>query len=184
MTDQQRTTSILEQLKRGDDAILVQLYLEVKPEFIAWSGKEYALSEAEATELFQLSMVIFYDNVMTGKLRSLTTQVKTYVFAIAKNKARELLRKKKKHIPLTDLVREIAVEDDIDEKREKEQKIDTVRQHINRLGEKCRTLLRLFYYKSLDMADIARLLNYSSPGTAKNMKYKCLQQLKKMIHQP
>lgn len=183
MADQYRTNGMIERLRNGDESVLTQLYTKVKPEFVAWSGREYSLNEVEATELFQLSMVIFYDNVMTGKLDTLTTQVKTYVFGIAKNKARELLRKKKKEVPIADLIPEVAAVDDIEGKRLIERQIDTIRRHLNRLAEKCQSMLKLYYYKGLDMASIARLLNYSSPGTAKNMKYKCLQQLKRMVHQ-
>lgn len=181
MAEITQITDMIAQLRQGDDSALTRIYQEVRPQFISWSAREFDIPESDSVELFQLSMVIFYDNVMSGKLEKLTSQVKTYVFAIAKNKARELIRKKRKEVPLMEAVHDYAMEDEIIAKEQVEQQLNLIRKHINRLGEKCQNILRLFYYQKLDMPSIARLLNYNTASTAKNMKYKCLMQLRNMI---
>jgi len=184
MAESNHSNEMIIALRKGDDRALTQIYKELKPEFLSWSAREYNLQNEDAVELYQLSMVIFYDNVMSGKLDQFSSQVKTYIFGIAKNKARELLRKKRRQMPLSDLLGDYVEEDDdIDEKLLVESRLDQVRMALNNLGKKCQDMIRLFYYKKMDLESIAQLMNYSSARTAKNMKYKCLQQLRKVVNQ-
>ena len=46
------------------------------------------------------------------------------------------------------------------------------------LGEKCRQLLILFYFKRNSFREIASLLKFGSEETAKNQKYRCIQKAK------
>lgn len=169
-------------LRKGDDRALTRIYKKFKPEFIQWSVREYQLNDVEAIELYQLSMVIFYDNVMTGKLNQFTSQTKTYIYGIAKNKARELLRRKEKKMSLAELVVEYVDDDEIEQKKLMESRLERVRRAMTNLGKKCQDIISLFYYKKMDMESIAKLMNYGTTATAKNMKYKCLKQLRKLIN--
>jgi DNA-directed RNA polymerase specialized sigma24 family protein len=52
-----------------------------------------------------------------------------------------------------------------------------VMQMMDTLGEKCRDILHLFYFESLDMASIAKQLNYNNADTVKAKKHQCFKQL-------
>lgn len=55
--------------------------------------------------------------------------------------------------------------------------IKLIRLYVTRLTEKCRDILRLFYYEELSMSDIATRLNYKNANTAKTQKNKCMTKL-------
>jgi hypothetical protein len=46
------------------------------------------------------------------------------------------------------------------------------------LGEKCKQILILFYFKKESYKKIATLLDFSDDKIAKNQKYRCLQKAK------
>jgi len=62
-----------------------------------------------------------------------------------------------------------------------ENNLELISQCFNRLGDPCRSLLDLFYYKKKSMEEIAVELNYKNAETAKNQKYKCMERLRKMV---
>lgn len=51
---------------------------------------------------------------------------------------------------------------------------------IEILGDPCKSLLQLYYYKQLGMEDITELLGYKNSDTTKNQKYKCIKRLQKI----
>jgi len=46
------------------------------------------------------------------------------------------------------------------------------------MGDKCRELLILFYFRRLSLKEIAAELDYSNTDSVKSQKYKCIRQLK------
>src|SRR5687768_4951223 len=91
---------LFEQLKKGDEKAFVALYNRHKTEFASWLQNKYNLSREESLEIFQLTMVTFYENVINHKIQALTSTLKTYLYAIGKNKALEFFRKNKKTQPM------------------------------------------------------------------------------------
>lgn len=171
---------VIDRIRSGDDSAIRELYRKTKPSFLAWAQKQFGIGDTESVEIFQMSVVILYDQIATGKLKSLSSSITTYLFAIGKNKAREYLRANDRSMSLKDGIHNYLVDEET-EVYEKEELINKVEAAIHHLGNKCRDILRLFYYQKMSMDDIAGLLNYSSRGTAKNMKYKCLEKLRKLM---
>ena len=58
---------------------------------------------------------------------------------------------------------------------------DKARSSFNKLGEACRKLLEGFYMHGASMKSLAEDLGYSSTESAKAQKYKCLQQVRKLM---
>ena len=69
---------------------------------------------------------------------------------------------------------------DTSELIEREATLVLVEQSLEQLGEPCKSLLELYYYDKMTMEDIAETLNYKNAATAKNLKYKCLNRLRKI----
>jgi DNA-directed RNA polymerase specialized sigma24 family protein len=69
----------------------------------------------------------------------------------------------------------------LNEVLEKEGRAKLAEQIILDLGERCRELLLLFYSGSLKLKEIAVKMGYNSENTAKNQKYKCLEQAKEKL---
>ena len=115
-----------------------------------------------------------------GLLTELTANIKTYLFAIIKNKIIHLNRSKNRFsaYDATELLSGV-----IDEEYEEISQEDLLKasKSMTRLGEPCKTLLELSYYQELSMEEISNLMGYKNADTTKNLKYKCLKRLQKIF---
>lgn len=175
------TENIITRLKNGEESILKEIYIDNRLPFINWINEKYGCELEDAKEIFQLSVVTLYDNVVNGKLETLTSSVKTYLFSIGKNKWMEWQRKQAKINYREDqlLFNHIVEEKDLEAK---ESLFLQVEQVMKKMGDPCKTLLELVYYNRLTMQKICQKLQYKNENTAKNAKYKCLQRLKKQMN--
>ena len=67
------------------------------------------------------------------------------------------------------------------EYEEKEELLQMVERSLAQLGDPCKQILEKFYYHHKSNVDIAEELDYKNADTVKNLKYKCLQRLKKIF---
>ncbi len=164
--------------KEGDKA-LKEVYQKYRNEFLHWAVRNHSCSLEEAKDIFQQGIVIFYENIRLEKVTHFTTQVKTYLFSICKNKLLEMLRNKSKEqskyndqVLLNDEFYFSTVTDDFEEK------ISVVEACLLEMGDPCKGILEQYYYHKKSMVEISEILNYKNSDTVKNLKYKCLQRLK------
>ncbi len=64
-----------------------------------------------------------------------------------------------------------------------EQSLQVIESCLNRLGEPCRSLLQLYYYHGLSMEEIAVKMQHKNRLTSKNLKYKCVNRLRKLVNE-
>lgn len=76
---------LLEAAKQGNMQTIEQYYLQVYPEFLNWSYKQFHLPSDKAIDIFQDAFIVFYEKLLCGDLQALNSSCKTYLFAIAKN---------------------------------------------------------------------------------------------------
>lgn len=157
------------------------IYEQNREEFFSWIFKNQFCAAEEIPDLYQTVMIIFYENIMNGKLIELTSSIKTYIYGIARNKIRELKRAKARSIPNPQDYILVGEGMSKEEYEIYESKMSLVENALNMMDSKCSNLLQRFYYKKQSMAEISEALEYKNQATAKNMKYKCLQRLKNMI---
>jgi RNA polymerase sigma factor (sigma-70 family) len=125
----------------------------------------------DAEDIFQDALVILCKKVQAGNF-VLTVPLKTYLMAVVKNCWLQQLRQRKK-LPAGNEPGDI-VSIEINE----EQGFVIAQNAFELLGEKCRQLLILFYFKQYSFKTIAAELSFSDEKTAKNQKYRCLQKAK------
>ncbi|MEQ9263384.1 MAG: sigma-70 family RNA polymerase sigma factor [Owenweeksia sp.] len=171
---------LVEHIRHGDEATLGKLYSRYREEFVVWVRKTYGVDAEGATETYQQSVIVLYENAVSGKLQKLSGSLKTYLFAIGKNKVRELMRQRSKVFSMAGEMPDQADEPELEQKMEKEKRLQAVTHSFNQLGEGCKKLLQLFYYQNLRMEEIMLKLGYKNSDTAKNQKYKCMQKLRKI----
>ena len=172
----------IEQIKSGDEAPLKEIYLSYRSEFLSWVAKYRGLSGSAANEVYHLTMVTFFENVKKGKLVTLDSSLKTYIFGIGKNKVKEFKRLYAENtISLSAMPSEPADASFRDESVENEDLQQLVNLGLAELGEPCNAILASFYLEGLSMEDLAERYNYKNAEVAKNLKYKCLQRLKKIL---
>ncbi len=167
MTDQQ----VIEHLKNNHYSKAVKGLYGLLP-----SIKKYILanhgSAEDAKDMLQDALVVLYKKVQAGHL-ALSVPLATYVFAIVKNCWLQELRRRKKWPMGTEQENDRA--EDI---TEEEPAMVTAKAAFDLLGEKCRQLLILFYFKKQSFHAIARTLSFSDEKVAKNQKYRCMQKAK------
>ena len=171
-----KSQQLLESIAQGDLSGFEQAYLSYRDEFIVWANKNYYCDFEESRDVYQASVLQFYENVRSGKLTRLTSDLKTYLFAIGKNKIRELRDSGRRFREMQD---RYELEEDED-KEAKEIQLEQVDEALAKLGDPCKRLLELYYYYKKSLAEIVEALDYKNTDTVKNLKYKCLGRLRKL----
>ncbi len=166
-------------IRNGDEHLLTEIYRAYRNDFIYWAVRNYGITEEIARDVYQMAVVIFYENIRSGKLTHLQSSAKTYLFGIGKNKIMEELASQRKAQKLQENFRYEPLSADSPEDKEELFKILEVA--LNELGEPCRTVLDMYYYKNYGIDQIAEALNYKGNDSAKTQKYKCLTRLKKIF---
>lgn len=169
---------------RGDaDAALTELYRASKQPCVDWLISKKGLNPNDAVEIFQIAIVILYDNVRTNKLTTLTSHINTYIYAIANNKAQELFRKNKRELRQehNNLIFQDYVIEEVGGTEELETQIQQSLSALESLGDPCKSLLKHYYLDEMSMSDITTQMGYKNADITKNQKYKCLKRLQSLF---
>ncbi|MEM9857840.1 MAG: sigma-70 family RNA polymerase sigma factor [Bacteroidota bacterium] len=164
-------------LQAGQKDAILTLYRGHKRDFIKWCKRSFNLEEEDAADLYQDTVIIFYNNLRNGKLTDLTSSLKTYLFAIGKHLALKMIERKSKMVVSEDMydpsLSYIPV--DLFEEADKKKVIAKI---LNQMGEPCKSILTLFYFHGFSMDVIARRLNYKNEHVVKSQKLRCFKTLK------
>ncbi len=171
-----------EYIRENENRALSEIYDEHREPFLSWVQNNGNFSRDQALEIFQVSIIILYENVISGKLKMLDN-VKSYLFTIGKNKMMEHFRKiKKSHhesFNESSLFNAATLDElDFDEERDVLLSIENA---LQKLGDPCKILLESYYFKKLSLQEIALKMKYKNTDTAKTKKFKCIQRLRKMF---
>lgn len=173
--------SLQQAFRQGNQAPLGALYTQYRGEFLGWSQQRYKVPEEVAIDIFQDVMVIFFRNVSQGKLTHLNSSIKTYLFGIGKNLLRRHLQRKGREIPLEEGFDVADMEGGTMKIVLQNERQRALHKALQKLGEPCRQLLELFYYKQLSMKEIQAEMAYKSVQVVKTQKSRCVQYLRKLI---
>ncbi|HEA20122.1 hypothetical protein LCGC14_1852330 [marine sediment metagenome] len=177
----------LEDLRTGSDTVLRKVYEENREKFLNYA-RRYNLSEDENIDVYQDAYIIFYDNVMSGKIERFTSSVSTYLFAIGKYLIFDLIRKNKKTVgsdfDLSRVGDDNLPTDTIEmERAELTTEQFLLQKHFTTLGTKCQELLTLFYYRGYNIQEIMAHENYNSENVVKAAKSRCMKTLRERIQE-
>jgi len=174
---------MLWEIKKGNDKALKAVYSDYRAPFINWLRSKYRIGTDDAKDIFQHAVIIMYENVSLGKVNSLDTSIKSYLFGIGINLAREHLRYDIRYGSGLSprLVTHVVDTSEIEDKQSLESDLMHMHDSLNKLGDPCKSLLQLFYFKKMSLASITLLLGYKNAETTKTKKFKCLSRLKKLF---
>jgi RNA polymerase sigma factor (sigma-70 family) len=139
-------------------------------------------SADDAADLIQEVMLVFVKLVSEGKFRG-EASIKSFLYSICKNLWITELRKRKS----TDARHQRyegekdQLDTDISTQISKNENLKFVMDLFEKLGEKCKQVLTLFYFEELAMKEICEKLDFSSEQVLRNKKYKCLQSLTEQV---
>ncbi|MEL6812069.1 MAG: sigma-70 family RNA polymerase sigma factor [Bacteroidota bacterium] len=137
-------------------------------------------SREKAKDVFQETIIAFYENVRDGKFKG-ESAISTYLFSIARFK---WLNQIKKDMIRTGHHEKLEMDTFSDSplsrlvEGEKKQQVLEV---LELLGASCKKLLVQNLYFDASMKDIAAMGEYSSEQIVRNKKYKCLKRLKQLV---
>ena len=172
---------LINKIKRGDEESIVAVYQTHREGFIQWASATYQIDEDHTADAFQDAVICFHNNIMKGKLETLNSSIKTYLYAIGKNIVRKKLKKEAVLEGEESMVLENLYAEPIDTFIHNDRQ-RFVASLMDKIGDPCKTILKLFYFKRYSMKDIAETLNYKNENVAKTQKLRCLTNLKKMVN--
>ena len=174
--------TLLPAIKANDEQVLRQLYIGAYPTVARYVQKNSG-TEDDAKDIYQEAFLAAWRNIQLDKFQATDASVlPAYIFQIAKNKWIDHLRSRKnKHIvSLEDSMVNSTTNDTDMVSAENAEYLDTVKNEMKSLGERCRELLNRFYYHKQSIREIAQHFNWTEPS-AKNNKYRCLQELRTLV---
>lgn len=135
----------------------------------------------DAKDIFQEAIIIFYQKAIKEDFQ-LSSTIKTFIFAVAKNLWLKRIRdgKKSKSVELNENV-DLQDEKDPFDTDQKQEVGKVLVEYLDKLGDPCKKILVFYYFQKKSMEEISNELGYSNSNSAKNQKYKCLQRLKKAV---
>jgi len=136
-------------------------------------------SKAEALDVFQDALIILFRKI-SNEIFDNSISCEGYLVNTCKLLWSNELRKKKVRIGDEKGLSKLEDEDEIQVQIEKENQFKTIENVLLKLGEKCRSILEQFYFKSLSMESIAKKFGFNTVDAAKVQKYRCLETARKM----
>jgi RNA polymerase sigma-70 factor (ECF subfamily) len=173
-------------LKNGSETAFKEVYETNRGLFINFARK-YGLGDDDILDVYQDAYIVFYENVRNGKLVEMKSTVATYLISIGKYKILDRLRKNSKRVDNNDGILSIVEEVDeeletfdiVNETLSPEQRL--LQKYFEELGEKCKAILTMFYYKKYNIKKILVEGGYNSENVVKSQKSRCLKTLKESI---
>lgn len=164
----------------NEDKALAYLYIKVLPK-VKRLTKKYRINDIDAYDIFQESLLKFYDYVKRDKFNDNYT-IEAFMLTIARNKLIDITRtaKNRPEVEITDYNYSVEHGNDSNLMISKERK-KGLEDLFLMIGERCRELLLLSIFDKRSMSEICDILGFSSENSAKTQNYKCKQKLIKTL---
>lgn len=179
-TGENQTIAQLAAIRQNDEAALKALYKEnygkVESYVLANNG-----TAEDAKDIYQEAFIAVWRNIQLGKFTPVNeTSLGGYLYQVARHKWLDQLRtgQHKKVVPLDSADNNSWLADGLPEGEQAY--LQAVRKAFGKLGANCRELLQRFYFRKETLRTIAAVFNWTE-ATAKNNKYRCLQQMREQI---
>lgn len=165
---------LIEQLKMNVRGAYDLLYSQYYPVVTAYV-RRHSGSQEDAEDIFHDVVLIFLQKIRQPDF-VLTSSLKTYLYAVARNLWLKKLRREKRVVHMADL-------DEIDSREEMAAPgVDSsykVNIWLTRITMHCRRLIKAIFYYHVSMDSLMQTMGWKNKHTAANQQYKCIQQLKR-----
>lgn len=163
-----------------------EVYSRYRKEFVSWSKMKFRITEEEAVDHYQETIMAFYENTVNGSVILTDSSIKTYIFGIGKNKILQQFdanRRNEKHTPsIAEHYRFLL--NDSESAGLFEQASAITAKVLESLGDGCKEILRLFYFEKRSMTEIAQALGHKNEGVTRTSKKRCLEKIRSSILKP
>lgn len=175
-----KNQKLIEQIKKNDPIALQEFYKNNKKEFLLFLNR-YNLNLQDALDVYQDAIIALVENAKKGKIDNIQSSLKTYLFGIGKFMVFQKFKKQKRNILIEDF-QNLEFEDEIIEDEISIQVV-LLQKAFDKMGEKCKKVLQLFYYEEKKLDEIQIELGYSNKDVLKSQKSRCLKQLKDLTNE-
>jgi RNA polymerase sigma factor (sigma-70 family) len=169
--------TLLAQLKSEDNASFELLYKFYYPSIEIYITQNFGRIE-DAEDIFQEAIIVLLQKVRTENF-VLTSSLKTYLFAIARNLWLKRLRNNKSiFIDNFDIFQEETEHYPFETQQEttKEEKVTS---WLTKITENCQRILKAIFFYKEPIGSLMQKMGWKNKHTAANQQYKCIQQVKK-----
>lgn len=174
---------IIALLSNGDVSALDRVYIHYKPGFLKWAGQKFTdANKQDLVDTWHDTVIVFYDQVISARLKNVHCDLKTYLFTIG---FRLLIKKykKSKAVSLCEEVDEKLFHQDIFTDFEQNSHEDTkwLLDAIQELPATSRKLLMLRFIDGMSLRDIASKTEYGSLNSLSATISRSLKRLKELV---
>ncbi|TAH24695.1 MAG: sigma-70 family RNA polymerase sigma factor [Cytophagales bacterium] len=163
---------IIEGIRKGDEKLIDFLYKKNYKMMVNLIVKNNG-SEEEARDIYQEALIILWQKAKSDDF-VLSSKISTYLYSVCMNLWRKELERKSRHT--NDAIEKGEYLDN-----DKNESARIIHECINSLGDTCKQILMYYYFDEMSMNDIAEKLGFANADTAKTRKYKCKQELDKLV---
>ncbi len=135
---------------------------------------------ADAKDIYQEVITNLVQKIRSGEFVQ-KASLKTYNFSVARNLWLKELRKKTRHTPLDTFGDTFVCTTNLEQNIIRQERQARVHRHLDRLPQREREVLRLYYFERKKMSEIAALMGFKSEQVAKNIKCKAMKRLKVLM---
>ena len=177
---------IIHEILNGRDQTLRLLYRKYRQHFMNWAKPRFSLDETILEDAFQDALEVFYRNVVSGKLTTLSAPLENYLAGIGRLKLLQYLDKNSR-IEYPENISEeqsTSIENFLETLVEQEtetEKIFHLKRGFDQLSDTCQLLLTKRFYENKSIEDIAKEMNYENANTTSAALSRCLKNLKKLL---
>lgn len=169
--------NIVELIKQGDIKALEKVYVANKDPFLLFA-KKYSISNDDIVDVYQDAILALRENAIRGKIDG-KSELRTYLFGIGKFMIYDVLKKRKRlHLVEDNMFFDKESYKQPLFKPELNTRDKKVKTAFENLGDKCKEVLNLFYYRGYTLEEIVEHSNYNNKDVVKSQKSRCIKQLR------
>ncbi len=154
-------------------------YVQYREDFFAYA-KRHAVSIEDIQDIYQDAVIALYENVHQGRLKEMTSSVKTYLFSIGKYLMLNKIRKAKRTQYLDDQELMDVTSEMESSHIELTDKQEVMLDMFKELSEGCQEILHLYFYRRFSIEAIVHHLGYKNENTVKAHKSRCQKKLREL----
>lgn len=170
----------IELLKKGDQKVISTIYMEYRTGFKLFANA-YPLESTVVLDIYQDAVVALCENAKKGLLDNLQCSLKTYLFSIGKFMIFKQLKSKSQVEFHENIDPDVPVVWEAHDEEQAQEKIQNMKQALDKIGEPCKTILSLFYFEEKKLDEILEIMDYKNKDVLKSQKSRCLNKLKEML---
>lgn len=173
--DIKNDSALLEQLRRGDNKSFAFLYKDCFSLINSYVTSNRGNRE-DAEDIFQEASIVLLHKIKQSDF-ILTSSLKTYLYAIAKNLWLKKIRDTKEiNTNSTDFLENSP--SDFCEVSNESDTVEKVTTWLTKITLNCQRILKGLFFYNESMESLMRKMGWKNKHTAANQKYKCIQQMK------